>query len=121
MAKLDIRQAYDNVLVHPQDLWLHSMQWQGQHYIDTVLPFGLCSVPNIFYAISDRLEWVLHQHGLVHLVKYIDDFLVAGPTGLPACQSSVTEMCFVFEELGLPFATNKLEGPAWVITFLGLN
>ena len=55
-AKLDIRQVYRNVPVHSQDRWLLGMQWQGQHYIDTVLPFGLRSAPNIFCAISDRLE-----------------------------------------------------------------
>jgi len=64
---------------------------------------------------------VLHQRGLVHLVKYIDDFLVAGSAGSPACQSSVTEMCSVCEELGLPLAMEKLEGPAQVITFLGIE
>ena len=121
MAKLDIRQAYRNVPVHPQDRWLLGMHWQGQHYVDTVLPFGLRSAPKIFCAISDGLEWVLHQRSLIHLVKYIDDFLVAGSAGSPACQSSVTEMCSVCEELGIPLAMDKLEGPAQVITFLGIE
>ena len=58
-AKLDIKQAYRNMPVHPQDWWLLGMQWQGQHYIDTVLPFGLRSPPKIFCAISDGLKWVL--------------------------------------------------------------
>lgn len=121
MAKLDIRQAYRNVLVHPQDRWLLGMHWQGQHYVDTVLPFGLRSAPKIFCTISDGLEWVLHQRGVVHLVKYIDDFLIVGPAGSPACQRRVTEMCSVCEELGLPLAVEKLEGPARVITFWGSN
>ena len=89
--------------------------------MDTVLPFRLRSTPKIFCAISDGLEWVLHQRGLVHLVKYIDDFLVAGSAGSPACQSSVTEMCSVCEELGLLLAMEKLDGPAQVITFLGIE
>ena len=114
MAKLDIRQAYRNVPVYPQDWWLLGIHWQGQHYIDTVLLFGLCSAPKMFCTISDKLEWVLHQHGVVHLVKYIDDFLVVGPAGSQACQRRVTEVCSVCEELGLPLAVQKLEGPAQV-------
>ena len=72
-----------------------------------MLPFGLRSTSKIFCAISDRLEWVLHQRGVVHLVKYIDDFLVVGPAGSPACQRRVTEMCSVCEELGISLAVER--------------
>ena len=48
-------------------------------------------------------------------------FLVARSAGSAACESSVTEMCSVCEELGFPLAEDKLEGSAWVITFLGIE
>ena len=120
LAKLDIKQAYRNVPVHPQDRWLLGMQWQGQYYVDTVFPFGLRSAPKIFCAISDGLEWALHQRGVRYLVKYIDGFLVAGPPDSPICQDSVTETHVLCEELGLPLAIDKAEGPANVISFLGI-
>ena len=45
MAKMDIRQAYRNIPVHPQDRPLLGMQWMGQVYMDATLPFGLRSAP----------------------------------------------------------------------------
>ena len=41
MAKVDIRQAYRAVPVHPADRDLLGMIWQGKLFIDAALPFGL--------------------------------------------------------------------------------
>ena len=41
LAKLDIQRAYRNVPVHPEDRPLLGMEWEGQVFVDAVLPFGL--------------------------------------------------------------------------------
>ena len=41
MAKVDIRHAYRNMPVHPDDCPLLGMQWRGRVFIDKALPFGL--------------------------------------------------------------------------------
>lgn len=48
MAKMDIESAYRNVPVHPADRLLLGMQWKGDVFFDTQLPFGLRSAPKIF-------------------------------------------------------------------------
>ena len=48
MAKVDIKNAYRLLPVHPEDRLLLGMEWQGQVYVDTALPFGLRSAPKIF-------------------------------------------------------------------------
>jgi hypothetical protein len=45
IAKCDIRQAYRNVSVHPEDRHLLGMQFEGKTYVDTALLFGLRSAP----------------------------------------------------------------------------
>ena len=55
LAKMDIRQAYRNIPVAPEDKHLLGLQWNDQIYIDQVLPFGLRSAPMIFSAIADAL------------------------------------------------------------------
>ena len=45
LAKIDIKSAYRIVPAHPEDRLLLGMKWQGQSYVDTVLPFGLRSAP----------------------------------------------------------------------------
>ena len=79
MAKVDIRNAYRNIPVHPDDRWLLGMSWQGGIYIDTVLPFGLCSAPKIFNAVTDALEWVVRERGVSQIHHYLDDFIILGP------------------------------------------
>ena len=41
LAKPDIQRAYHNVPVHPEDRPLLGMEWDGQVFVDAVLPFGL--------------------------------------------------------------------------------
>ena len=48
LAKVDIQSAYRMVPVHPDDRWLLGTIWENALYIDTALPFGLRSAPQIF-------------------------------------------------------------------------
>ena len=57
MAKIDIESAYRLVPVHHHDHPLQEMEWQGNLYVDPMLPFGLRSAPKIFNAVADGLEW----------------------------------------------------------------
>ena len=41
IAKMDIKQVYHNVPVHPDDRRLLGMKWRDQVFVDKVLPFGL--------------------------------------------------------------------------------
>ena len=52
------------VPVHPQDRVLLGVQWEGQVYVDAVLPFGLQSAPKIFNALADGLKWIAKDHGV---------------------------------------------------------
>ena len=78
LAKIDIESAFRNVPVHPHDRNLLGMRWNGQLYVDTVLPFGLHSSPNIFNCIADALQWIAMQRGVSYLDHYLDDFITAG-------------------------------------------
>ena len=63
LAKMDIRQAYQNVPVAPEDKPLLGIRWDGQTFIDQVLPFGLGSASMIFSSIVDRLLWIMKKKG----------------------------------------------------------
>ena len=53
LAKLGLESAYRIIPVHPDDRHLIGMEWQGEWYVDTALPFRLCSAPKIFNALAD--------------------------------------------------------------------
>ena len=121
MAKIDVQQAYRNVPIHPDDRWLLGMQWEGMIFVDTTLPFGLRSAPKIFTALADAVEWVLQKRGVEFIIHYLDDFLLVGGTEYAGCAAQLQTVLDSFEELGLPIARNKLEGPTQRLTFLGFE
>ncbi len=62
MAKIDIKSAYRNVPIHPDD------RWKGSVFVDATLPFGLRSAPKIFTAIADGAEWVARTRGVNNII-----------------------------------------------------
>ena len=48
LIKLDIKDAYRIVPVHPPDYHLLGIEWKGNTYLDRAQPFGLRSAPKIF-------------------------------------------------------------------------
>ena len=121
LAKVDIAHAYRNILVYPTDRLVLGLQWENNIFIDKVLPFGLRSAPKIFCAISDALEWILHTKGVSACLHYIDDFLTFGYPGSNQCDINLHILIQTCQELGLPLAVLKVEGPAAIIIFLGIE
>ena len=64
LIKLDLKDAYRMVPVHPADYPLLGIRWQGCTYIDRALPFGLRSALKIFSALADFIAWALFSKGI---------------------------------------------------------
>ena len=121
LAKIDVRKAYRNVPIHPADRPLLGLMWEDNLYIDTALPFGLRSSPKIFTAVADTAEWIARQKGVERVIHYLDDFLIVGPPHSTKCKQDVDKIIEIFEDIGLPVAPAKLEGPSTSLTFLGIG
>ena len=121
MAKFDIASAYRIIPVHPEDRLLLGMTWRGDLLVDGALPFGLRSAPKLFTALADALLWIMGQHGVVHAWHYLDDFLILGPPQSPQCKEHLEVALSLCKRLGIPIAAHKLEGPAPVLSFLGIR
>ena len=118
MAKADIKQAYRNMLAHPNDRDLLGMQWQGQLLVDGCLPFWLRSAPLLFTVVADLLQWVTCQRGVTWIRHYIDDFITLGAEGREECEQNLQLLKQVCEEAGMPTEPEKDEGPATELVFL---
>lgn len=53
LAEMDIKEAYRNVPVHPDDRHLLAVRWKGVVYVNKVLPFGLRSSAITSSAVTD--------------------------------------------------------------------
>ena len=121
LAKMDIASAYRMVPVHPGDRPLLAVQWAGQIYFDTRLPFGLRSAPKIFSAIADALQWVFQQKGVTWVAHYLDDYITTGPPHGEVCGQNLEIMLSCCRRLGVPVVPEKCAGPSTVMIFLGFE
>ena len=109
------------VPVHPDDHSLLGVRWGEEVFIDTALPFGLRSAPKIFSAVADALAWILQKKGVAHQLHYLDDFLLVGPPDTSVCAQALQCTLDTCQELGVPVAAHKTEGPSCQLTFLGIQ
>ena len=121
LAKVDIESAYRLIPVHPQDRPLQAVRWEGQVFIDPMLPFGLRSAPKIFNAVVDALNWLLHQRGIPHVLHYLDDFIIISPPHSPQGQESLSRLRQLCGELRVPITEHKTDGPTTCLVFLGIE
>ena len=118
---MDIESAYRIISVHPSDRRLLGMQWRGQVFFDTRLPFGLRSAPKIFTAVADALQWSFQRQGVTWVAHYLDDYTTMGAPEGEECQANLDTMLSTCRRLGVPVAPAKCAGPTTVMVFLGFQ
>ena len=120
LGKMDVKEAFRLVPVHPSDRLLLGMVWKGDLYLDKVLPFGLRTAPLLFTALADALELVIRKRGVNWVFHYVD-FIFAGSPTSSQCSVAMAAAMQVCTELGVPMESEKNEGPATPSWFLALN
>ena len=120
LVKLDIESAFRLLPVHPKDFSLMGMQHNGQYFVDKALPFGCSSSCAIFEKFSTFLEWGARTTAASqNLMHYLDDFCGAGRSDIDA-RALMDKTLSFFQQLGVPVAPDKVEGPTTCLKFLGL-
>ena len=120
MAKIDIKNTFRLLLVHPADRHLLMMSWNNSIYIDLCIPFGLRSAPKLFNVAADLLQWIAEHNGVTPLLHYLDDFLILGPPQSNICNHNLATLKHLCHRLGVPLALEKVEGPTTSLPFLGI-
>ncbi|KAL5517617.1 hypothetical protein EMCRGX_G003199 [Ephydatia muelleri] len=88
MAKLDLQAAFRMVPVLASEWELLGMYWHDKYYVDTCLPFGVCSAPSIFDNFASALHWILQHNYGATLLHYLDYFLLLGQPMLDTSTST---------------------------------
>ena len=121
LIKVDLNSAYRLVPLHPQDRHLFGIEWEGNVYVDQALPFGLRSAPKLFTAVVDAIGWALWQAGITLHIHYFDDFLFFVAPLANSGHAVLARVLSILEWLGVSVAHRKIEGPAPVVSFLGIT
>ena len=88
--------------------------------MDTALRFGLRSAPKIFNALADGLTWIMGHNGIEWAIHYLDDYLFLGGPSSQQYDDALRLAQSLCEILGVPVSREKVEGPATILTFLGI-
>lgn len=109
IVKKDIKEAFRIVPVSPQDHWLLGFTWLGTHYVETCLPFGLCTAPVLFNLFAEAIEWMLKNLLSWHLIThYLDDFIrIVPPSDIHTLPQSDLDFARLTKYLGLVFNDSK--------------
>lgn len=120
MAKVDIQAAYRAVPIRPADWPLLGMQWDGQFWFHTSLPFGLRSSCHLWERYATAAQWIATNVVFIKwILHYVDDFLLAERTRA-LCSSNLILFQRLLQHLGLPEATEKTVEPCTRILYLGV-
>ena len=107
--------------VNPADYYLLGMHWKGNYYVDCCLPMGLASSCRTFEILSTALEWVARNKlNIPHIIHILDDFLIAAES-FDTCKTSLHQFLTFCENVGVPMAPEKTEGPSPFLTFAGIE
>ena len=85
------------------------------------LPFGLRSAPMIFNSVAETLAYMIKREGVEEMDHYLDDFSLVGPPKSQICQRDLDTSLGVCDRVCFPVAREKTEGPATLITLLGIE
>ncbi|XP_077349948.1 uncharacterized protein LOC143998047 [Lithobates pipiens] len=120
LSKADISNAFKLLPIHPS-LWCwHGIKWRQRYYFATKLTFGSKSSPWLFDTFAQALAWILlHVAQCQEVIHYLDDFLLIESPGSPP--QDLGKLRAVFNNLNVPIAEHKVEGPSQAITFLGVS
>lgn len=122
LSKSDVANAFRNIPIHPEDVPLLGMQWEGKVFFDRFLPFGLRSSPSIWERFATTLQWLILEHVRPPLtVHHVDDFLNAwGPdTSEDAANQQLDDILRLCLYLGVPIKAVKTVRPTTLMLFLG--
>ena len=121
LAKTDIESAFRIIPITPADHHLLGFVWQGQYYYDTTLPMGCSMSCAIFEAFSTAIQWIAQNKlNIPRIVHVLDDFLIISDSEQEG-KDQLRRFIAFCEACGIPIVSDKTEGPATTLTFLGID
>ena len=121
MCKLDLRDAYLSIPVHPAHQKYLRFWWKGNLYQYTPLPFGLATAAREFTEVMKLILASLCSRGL-RMVSYLDDLLIidkckeAAEQAFQLSKKQLESLGFVVNmEKSLCKATQRIEYLGFII------
>ena len=122
-AKVDLKDAYFQILIHPSSRKYLRIAIQSDARKQMVLqfralPFGLSSSPYVFTKVVSKIGQYLRERG-IEIFQYLDDWLLFNTCRQDLC-SQVEQTARLLKTLGVVINTRKsVMVPSQQVEFLG--
>ena len=113
LVKVDLKQAYRQVPVHPQDQHLLAVSWERSVCGSSSAIWVMICTEN--FHCSCGHDCLGTSYG-----RYLDYFLFLGPPATGVAARALSVALRILDHLDFPVAMHKIEGPTCCITFLGI-
>ena len=120
IAKGDVQSTFRIVPIMFKHIKCLGIKFEGQYFVDIMLPFGSAISCAIFEDIATLIHWIFKWLTGVHFVHYLDDYLWVHKHFV-VCLSTCQAVKEISQDIGLPLAPAKFVGPAQSIEFVGLT
>lgn len=118
-VKIDISSCFLSFPVHEDDIPFYRCKDSDEKVLEfTSMVFGLKSAPFVASSLLDIVSAKLTDLGIAH-IRYLDDFLFCSATREGAIESA-TLASIILRQFGLALSSEKTEGPARRMEFLGI-
>ncbi len=116
--KRDLRRAYRQFPIDPGDYKYLGYTWNGEIYIDRVLPMGLRSACQMCQRVTNLISHIFRKKGH-RIVNYLDD--LAGASEPPSAEVAFCELGELLSDSGLEESPEKAASPSTRMVFLGIE
>ena len=126
LSKVDLKDAFKHIPVHPLDWHLMGFVWpdgvgRSRYFFNKVLSFGLRSAPALFDRYARHLPAFAALEGFSSgLVRYVDDFLIVSADRI-SCQVDLDCLVATCDRAGFTVQPSKVLPPSHKVEFLGIE
>jgi len=118
-GKLDLSNCFLSFPLHPSVRKFFCFRFEGVLYQFRSMPFGLSTAPRVCTQLLSVVQFALAEQGITD-IRYLDDFfLIAKFEKDMARDLRIAQS--VIRQFGLVVNTDKTEGPAQQLSFLGVQ
>ncbi len=118
LAKIDVKDAFRLLRVHPDDQYNLGMHYEGYFFYERCISFGIHPGPALYEFFATAVEAICKAKGIPHIPHYADDSLLISTATDAATHYALA--LSVFRQLGIPLSEDKLIPPSPSVEFLGI-
>ena len=118
LYKIDLSRAYRQLRGDPLDWPLMGVTWEGEHFVDLAVPFGLRHGASACQRVSEAAAAVAAEECGAETEAYVDD--TAGAALADEAQGHYEGLLATCDRMGLEVGLAKCQPPCYTMLWIGV-